>query len=265
MRAAGRIEPGRSGGALTGQPGFLSPVRIDATSEMLSLIVRDLGCVAICSRIAESGAAAREPLPVAGVDTLSRPARAAAEEGEGDGEGEGEDAERAVRLCGAAAESLAGSCRARGVEDAVEERSHAAASRLSAIAGMCRRFMSRRLYNGCTRSRRLQSRSAMRPLQPGARRVGGGHVDDAALAKAYDLTTGRNLHAVDQFPFGADDVVDRAGDRASARRARANPQVAVEIRASGIRRECRPIVGQFARADEGDGRHAAIVASANSA
>src|SRR5512146_3429996 len=149
MRAAGRIEPGRSGGALTGQPGFLSPVRIDATSEMLSLIVRDLGCVAICSRIAESGAAAREPLPVAGGDTLSRPARAAAEEGEGDGEGE--DAEPAVRLCGAAAESLAGSCRARSVEDAVEERSHEAASRLSAIAGMFRRFMSRRLCNGCTR------------------------------------------------------------------------------------------------------------------
>ena len=42
---------------MTGQPGVLNPVRIDATSEMLSAFVRILGCVAICRRIAESAVA----------------------------------------------------------------------------------------------------------------------------------------------------------------------------------------------------------------
>lgn len=55
MRFAGNNEPGSNAGVFTGQPGFLSPVRIDATSEMLSAIVRNFGCVAIWIRIAESG------------------------------------------------------------------------------------------------------------------------------------------------------------------------------------------------------------------
>jgi hypothetical protein len=47
MRFAGSKEPARIGGVFTGQPGFLSPARIDATSEMLSACVRSFGCVAI--------------------------------------------------------------------------------------------------------------------------------------------------------------------------------------------------------------------------
>ena len=55
MRFAGNNEPGSNAGVFTGQPGFLRPVRIDATSEMLSAFVRNFGCVAIWMRIAESG------------------------------------------------------------------------------------------------------------------------------------------------------------------------------------------------------------------
>src|SRR5678809_1129632 len=55
MRLPGRIEPGSCAGALTGQPSCLRPARMVATSEMLSAMVRDFGCVAIWSRMAESG------------------------------------------------------------------------------------------------------------------------------------------------------------------------------------------------------------------
>src|SRR3954467_10706050 len=62
MRLFGSSDPASAAGALTGQPGALSPVRIDATREMLSAFVRALGCVAIWMRMAESGAARLEPV-----------------------------------------------------------------------------------------------------------------------------------------------------------------------------------------------------------
>src|SRR5215831_3003130 len=54
MRFAGRIDPGSGGAVRTGQPVFFKPARIDATREMLSRMVRDFGCVASSSMIAES-------------------------------------------------------------------------------------------------------------------------------------------------------------------------------------------------------------------
>src|SRR5947209_5614424 len=59
------MEPASGAGPRTGHAGLLIPARIDATSEMLSALVRLLGCVATARRIAESGAAAAlAPLPL---------------------------------------------------------------------------------------------------------------------------------------------------------------------------------------------------------
>src|SRR5512146_884364 len=156
MRCDGRIDPGRIGGVLTGHPGVLSPVRIDATSEMLSAVVRDFGCVAICSRIAESGAG-RPRLPDG---AESRRAGAAAEPVEA---AEGRGAVESSRF------ALGGGLVS---PEALEDLSQAPATRPSdrtrnRLARNRRRIMCRRLVQCMHRNRRPRDpQRCVRSSQP---------------------------------------------------------------------------------------------------
>ena len=139
MRCDGRIDPGRIGGALTGHPGLCKPVRIDAMSEILSAVVRDFGCVAICSRIAESGSGRPAFLPpvvsARGADLLAAGPGA-----------------RAALAAGRAESDARGLDRSLVPSDAFEELSQAAASRLSESTRIGRAVMCRRLVQWTHRS-----------------------------------------------------------------------------------------------------------------